>query len=93
MIDQYKKAQLHRILDDIIVLQNMGYDAFFDFAGHVNRLDIQVYDGWEAGKESILETTLHTDLNDSNIQLEVAAEYIEKMIDQKMEKALSDEEA
>lgn len=61
---------LQKVITKVYQLnKNTRHDFFFNFAGHINRLDIDYYkDGWNENKnlESIMKFT--TELTEENLE-------------------------
>lgn len=63
MIDPKQREQLHEILDLVLDINDMeSPTAFFNFSGHVNGVDAQIYaDGWKDGNEADVSLGTYTD--------------------------------
>ncbi len=62
MITKAVRAQMHRILDDAIDLNNAGHVSFFRFSGHVEDLDFQQYVGkWKTDKAPAINECFYLD--------------------------------
>ncbi len=63
-INDEKKAMLHRILDSVIDINNAGHDSFFSFSGHVQDIDVKVYENrWSEDDVVINDTSLYLTSN------------------------------
>jgi len=80
-IDRPTRAQLHRILDAVIDLNNSGNATFVKTFGHTGQFDIEVFSGeWEREKNGI-KYEIHMAGNGSATQAEKLADTLEDTLE------------
>ena len=75
------RAQLHRLLDDVIDRNNQGYETFFGIRAHVNAVDLDLYNG-AYNKEEIPQ---NFNVAISTTSIDGLCDTIEEMIEEDTE--------
>jgi hypothetical protein len=63
-----EREKLHEILDLVLDLNEQGKTAFFEYAGHVEKVSVRVYEeGWKPYADATYEANIYVDEEMSDV--------------------------